>query len=341
LQPFAALATFDSIFLILIRISSAGDSHMRRLFLALVLMTGLMVLSSALAAPHPFHDDGGTVNWRLSYPAALQQAQLSGKPIFVLGIFEMDDGSKNIATALRENAEIHKLINRYFIPVVINVEKMDPKDNATLFPRDKIGGSRLPFISFFTERGQFVQGTNGGRDKDQLLADVKKVLTDKANAVPAPAEAALAKQVEMLKKALEAKNYKQAGPTFAAIVKVRGYSASKDKAFDLMDDAQFDAVRLLKEAVVLAGMDQYADAKKLIADIPKEYAGLPVAGEVKEHQETLALLESAYQATKDKKGAWQQTALLKLNGVVAKYPDSPYGALVTKRKADLMPPPKK
>jgi hypothetical protein len=36
-----------------------------------------------LAGPHPFHDDGGSVNWRPNLAAALKAAQASGKPVFI------------------------------------------------------------------------------------------------------------------------------------------------------------------------------------------------------------------------------------------------------------------
>jgi hypothetical protein len=36
-----------------------------------------------LAGPHPHYDDGGAVNWKPSWPAALQAAKSTGKPIFI------------------------------------------------------------------------------------------------------------------------------------------------------------------------------------------------------------------------------------------------------------------
>jgi hypothetical protein len=39
----------------------------------------------AAAAPHPYHDDGGAVNWQPNLAAAMKAAQASGKPLFVEG----------------------------------------------------------------------------------------------------------------------------------------------------------------------------------------------------------------------------------------------------------------
>ena len=48
---------------------------------------GLMVLFCSggvlRAAPHPHYDDGGAVNWKPSWAAALQAAKATGKPIFI------------------------------------------------------------------------------------------------------------------------------------------------------------------------------------------------------------------------------------------------------------------
>ncbi len=313
---------------------------MHRALSLLLLGAGMAVLTSATAAPHPAgHDDGNAVNWRLTYTNALKEAQTSGKPIFVLGFFEEDGNSKNVAALLKE-PDVQKLVNRYFVPLAINAKTNNMKENSILFPFDKIGGNTLPFVTMFTDKGQFILGSNGPRKKEDLLAYIKKALSDKSQVISPAVEANLGKQVEGLQKAIEAKNFKQAGQTYATIMKNRGYSANKDKAFDLMDEAQFDGVRLLKEAVQLADMNQYGDAKKLIADVPKEYAGLPVATEYKEHVESLKLLEEAYKSTTDKKVGWQGAALAKYTAVLTKYPDGAYSGVAIKHRNEVNPPKK-
>jgi hypothetical protein len=52
--------------------------------LALSFGMGLtLCVSATLAAPHPHYDDGGAVNWKPSWAAALQAAKAAGKPIFI------------------------------------------------------------------------------------------------------------------------------------------------------------------------------------------------------------------------------------------------------------------
>ena len=49
----------------------------------LVAVSWLAVAGLAAAAPHPFHDDGGAVNWKPTWQLALQTAQKTGKPLFI------------------------------------------------------------------------------------------------------------------------------------------------------------------------------------------------------------------------------------------------------------------
>ena len=42
-----------------------------------------LAAAPVLAGPHPFHDDGGAVNWRPNLAAALKAAQSAGKPVFI------------------------------------------------------------------------------------------------------------------------------------------------------------------------------------------------------------------------------------------------------------------
>ena len=49
----------------------------------LAMLVSSLVTAPLSAGPHPFHDDGGSVNWRPNLAAALKAAQASGKPVFI------------------------------------------------------------------------------------------------------------------------------------------------------------------------------------------------------------------------------------------------------------------
>jgi hypothetical protein len=52
-------------------------------FALLAVFVFSLAIAPLLAGPHPFHDDGGWVNWRPNLAAALKAAQSSGKPVFI------------------------------------------------------------------------------------------------------------------------------------------------------------------------------------------------------------------------------------------------------------------
>jgi len=51
----------------------------------LLLIAALATPSFVLAAPHPVHDDGGAVNWRLTWKDTVDQARKTGRPILLQG----------------------------------------------------------------------------------------------------------------------------------------------------------------------------------------------------------------------------------------------------------------
>lgn len=56
---------------------------MRTVALGTSLLAILLAGPAASAAPHPHYDDGGAINWKPTWAAALQASRSTGKPIFV------------------------------------------------------------------------------------------------------------------------------------------------------------------------------------------------------------------------------------------------------------------
>lgn len=228
--------------------------------------------------------------------------------------------------------KVSQLLKRHFVALAVDIDNA-PKEIQPLL--GKIEGKTLPFLLSVSERGQFLHGTSGARNPDQLAADLEKTLANKAVALPKAREADLAKQLGSLEKALEANNRKQATTAFQAILRLRGHSEAKDKAHDLMDTAQERGTKQLRDAVAHARKDEYDDASKLAAQVANEFSGLPVADEAKEHQAALKLLESAHQLSADKKGNWKPTASQRLNTLLNKHGDTPYAMLAQLRLQEL------
>jgi hypothetical protein len=228
---------------------------------------------------------------------------------------------------------ISKVIKRHFVAVALDANAA-PAEVKAAFTRT--GGERLPFILYVNDKGQFLHGTNGGKSAEDLRADLDKVLGDKSFALPKNAETELTKLTDTLEKQLEEKNTKDAIKTFANIQKIRGYSATKDRAFDLMDKAQEDGLKAVDQALAYVTSDDYAKAKEVLENVPKDFAGLPVADQAKEHLLAVKALENAYLPTKEKKGNWRQIAVQRLALVVRNHAETPYANLAQQRQQELI-----
>jgi uncharacterized protein YyaL (SSP411 family) len=295
-------------------------------------VAGFAAPSLASAAPHPFHDDGGTVNWKWSLAAAQETAKRTGKPILIEACRESCGICKQMAGTTFKDAKTNSMMNRHFIPFVVDVDNAPPEITGLY---DKVKGMTLPFIMFVTEKGEFVQGSSGFRAAEELRGDMVKVLGNKAFILSKKNEAELTKQTESLAKLLEARSYSKASASLAVINKIKGYSSSKDKAYDLLDAAQADAAKKVTEAVKFAEEDEYAKARESLSGIAKEYAGLPIADQVKDELAAIKLLETAHQNATAKKGPGKMTAAQQLTTVIDKYGDTPFAALALKRKKEL------
>lgn len=231
--------------------------------------------------------------------------------------------------------QVKQTLERHFISIAVDIDKRLPEVQAYF---QKLGGGALPQIVYVNERGMFLDGTKGPRNKDEFLGDLTKVLENKQYALPKKAEAELAKQVQAFEKALADKNLTKAGAAWNAIGKFRGYSTLKDKAHDLLDTAQEDASKKLEEAVGHVEKDAYGDARMTLEAAIKESAGLPIAAVAKDHLAAVKMLESVQQLATEKKGSWKQTALKNLVIVANKYADTPYAALAGKRRTEIQKP---
>ena len=237
-----------------------------------------------------------------------------------------------MSSTLRD-PKVSQIIKRHFVAVAFDANTA-PAEIKAAFART--GGERLPYVLYLNDKGQLIHGTSGGKSPEDLYADLDKVLNDKSMALSKKGESDLAKLVDTLAKQLEEKKLKEAVATFNNIQKFRGYSATKDKAHDLMDKAQDDGLKALDQALAYAARDDYDKGKELLEKVPKDFAGLPVADQAKEHLNALKSLENASLPMKEKKGNWQQTALQRLVNVIRAYPETPYASLANQRQRELL-----
>lgn len=303
-----------------------------RLLVGFTALVGLAMLPLAWAAPHPFYDDGGMIKWR-AWPQALTVAQQTGRPIFLEVSKDNDGNSKKLATTTLRDERIAQFVNRYYVPVSVDFAKQPLDLKATILK----AGKTPPMIILMGSGGQYITGLAGYKKPNEVEPELMKVLEDKAFALPKSREAEMDKNVKELEKLLGDKAWPKAAAEFKSILAVRGYSPLKDQAYDLLDKAQLEGTQELKTAYDHARQDEYAEAKKSIDKVLKDYAGAPIADQAKDHLAAVKLLETAHQYATDTKVPRKNDALRQLESVSIRYADTPYGGLATARKKDLAP----
>jgi hypothetical protein len=306
-----------------------------RLLVGLATLIGLPIMELAWGGPHIHYDDAGNINWRPTYPAAMSIAQKSVRPVFLQISKDKDKASEDqVAVAFRDE-KLGQFVNRYFVPVAVDFDK--PPTEVKPFIANLGKKPMAPVIIIVTEKGQPTQTFTGTWQPDQLQGKLIEVLENKGYVLPKSKEAEVSRQVDALEKTLAqgAKAWPKATQMFRTIQAYPGYSPLKDKAYDAIDKAQEGGSNSLKEAYNHTRQDEYADAKKLVEKVIKEYAGAPVGDQAKEHLAAVKLMETANQLANDSKK--KATAVLQLDQVLTKYGDTPYSGLALSRKRDLVP----
>jgi hypothetical protein len=306
-----------------------------RLAMRLAFFVALVGGQTAAAAPHPFNDDAGNVNWRPSVAAALQLAQKTGKPLFIEACKDGDGDCRQMAAGALRDPIVGLTLSRHFVSVAVDKEKAPP-ELQEVFKR--VEGNKLPFLVFLTDKGQYILGISGPRDAKRFQGDLEEVLKGKQVLMSKKNEADLARHVAALQKALDAKDYKKAIAALHGVEQVHGYSAEKDRAYDLMDKAQEEGANVLRKAFDLARKTDLNGAKAVLSDFPaKAMAGLPIAADAKDHQAAFKLLDAATQTMTAKKlPNWKFLTLQQIDTLLGKYPDTPYASLAMSLRRDVM-----
>jgi hypothetical protein len=230
-----------------------------------------------------------------------------------------------------QDAKIKQTLQRHFVSFAVDANKATP-DIQAFFQKAK---AQLPFLIFISNRGEYLEGTGGYLKAPEFQTLLTKVLENKALALSKAQEGTLAKQVDALGKLIDDKAYTKAGPAIAAINKIQGYSPTKDKYYDLLETAQADADKALAEALDKVKSDDYAEARKVLDKVVKDFGGLPVADQAKGHADAVKLLDAAAQLIKDKKTNYKVQATQRFDSILQKYSDTPYASLALARKKEL------
>src|SRR5262249_16672224 len=138
-----------------------GKKRFCKLFSLVLFVFFVVPCGFCHATPHPFHDDGGLINWRPNWASALQTAQKTGKPLFIEAGTEGDGNCRQLALTTLRDPIVALTINRHFVPVVIDSGKAPPEIKEMF---NRVEGKAVPYLLFVTDHGQFLTGTGGLRE---------------------------------------------------------------------------------------------------------------------------------------------------------------------------------
>src|SRR5262245_42551334 len=85
----------------------------------LALGIALAAISTASSNPHPYHDDGGMINWRPTLSSALQDSLRLHRPV-LLEVCKDNDANAKKLTENFKDTRLSQLVQRYCIPVVLD-----------------------------------------------------------------------------------------------------------------------------------------------------------------------------------------------------------------------------
>lgn len=301
---------------------------MLRSSLGLVGVLCLVLASNASAGPHSFYTNLTEIRWQPDLATARAQAEKLDRPLLVFIYGRQCGFCKKLAASTLKDAKIDKAVNRHFVAVSLEDVNLPQEIVAHT---NKLPRQVIPSILYLDSKGQFLSGTTGFREKDEMLEDLQKAQQKLPPASPDD-ELDIARQLRLLAKALEAKKYASAGTAFGLILKTKGYSAKRDKAYDLIDAAQEDAVKKIAEAVGYAAGGKYETATATLNEVLEEYAGLPVAQDAGDELAAVKLVRAADEAAEEGK---KERALSLLAEVQTSFAESAAAALARKRKAKL------
>lgn len=283
------------------------------------------------ALPHLFYDDMGLINWRTNWPAALQEAQLSGKLLMVQitrypcpqtpALFtRWYKHEKSVSTLL-------KTLNRYAVCFVADYHRLPP-DVGKIWATKGYSPEQCPIHIVVTPQKEPLSWFTGYISPDALAKLIEEGAADKRMRMSPSRDKEVEKWNEMLQSALQERDTKKIQSTWQLIQKIPGYGTAKKKSYELLDAAEAPARDKLLEAAKLL-REQKNPQAQMALDEAKAYAeSLPVAVEVTQVQASLKLYDSALEAERLAKTAKQkQQAVTLYQQVLAKYPETTVGTL--------------
>ncbi|HQR07535.1 MAG TPA: thioredoxin family protein [Gemmatales bacterium] len=304
----------------------SDGNRLRAVCLGLML-TFMPASGTVQALPHLYYDDLGLINWYTSWPAALQEARLTGKMLYIQFTPYPCQYTETFCKTTMQNEKVQKALRQHCVCLVVDTQQIHPE----LYPiyQNRVTNRELvPVHLFLSPSKEQLWGAVQSVGPDIMLTLIGQCAQNKNMRMTKPQEKEVEKLNQSLPLALQNKDARQIQQIWQAIRKIPGFSDAKTKSYDLLDAAEEPARRKLYEAAKLL-REQKQPLAQLALDEAKGLAeSLPIATEIAQTSAALKLFDSALEmerlATSTKQ---KQQALTQFQQLLTKYPETTVATL--------------
>jgi hypothetical protein len=303
------------------------NSQIARNGLISLLVLSLLSLQHVQALPHIYYDDLGLISWRTSWPVAFQEAQQSGKLVFVQITRFPCNISPDFSKKSFPDEKLQKMLRRYCICCVIDFRLLPP-DLKQLVTSKGYGEDQCPIHLLLTPQKEALNWAVQSVPPDLLTKHVEQGAADKRMRMSKVQEKEIEKLNPILESAVQSRDARKIQSTWQSIQKIPGNSTAKNKSYDILEKAEEPARKKLLEAAQLL-RDQKTPQAQLALDEAKALAeSLPVANEIDQTLASLKLYDRALEAERLATNPKQKQQYITLyQQLLSKYPENTVSTL--------------
>jgi thioredoxin-related protein len=122
---------------------------------------------------HPHFDDRGTLDWEVSFTAAMKRAKSEGKLLFVEFGREACGQCRALVQSVVPRPEIAALLRERFVAVASDCDDAEPEVEALAMELED--AYMLPFVLFADADGRFLEGTSGAVSPGALRETLERL----------------------------------------------------------------------------------------------------------------------------------------------------------------------
>jgi thioredoxin-related protein len=122
---------------------------------------------------HPHFDDRGTLDWHVSWSAALAAARAGDKKIFIEFGRELCGNCRSLVQAVVPRPDVAPHLQQHFVALASDCD--DPEDEVVQLAMKLEDAEMLPFVIFADSNGEFLEGSAGAVDAKSFASTVERL----------------------------------------------------------------------------------------------------------------------------------------------------------------------